>query len=133
MQIAWALAEGYTEIGLWGIDLDLGTHRERLVEKPCVEYWLGLAEGRGVKLTLPRESTMLHRPYVYGLDYENEKANIERVVDDFGIGQTWWTEMLERLGFRYQGDAAEAEVHYLRLARAMKTGANAVRTLRGDA
>jgi len=133
MQIAWALAEGYTEIGLWGIDLDLGTHRERLVEKPCVEYWLGLAEGRGVKITLPRESTMLHRPYVYGLDYENEKANVERVVEDFGLGQTWWTEILDRLGFRYQGDAAEAEVHYLRIARAVKTGADAVRARRGDA
>lgn len=82
-QIALAVADGFAEISLWGVDLDLGTARERLVEKPCVEYWLGLAEGRGVKVTLPLQSTLLDRRYLYGYDYDGEKADIERIVEEF--------------------------------------------------
>ncbi len=85
MMIAWALTEGASTIGCWGIDLDLGTQRERLVEKPCVEYWLGLAEGQGVEVVLPPNSTMLTQRYVYGLEYEQEKAHIETVVSTFGV------------------------------------------------
>jgi hypothetical protein len=93
-QIALALAEGYEEIGLWGVDLDLGTARERLVEKPCVEYWLGFAQGRGVKVTLPPTSTLLSRRYVYGVDYHAEKADIEQVCREFGAADwhTWSDE-----------------------------------------
>ena len=75
-QIALALLEGVQEIGLWGVDLPLGSPREQTVERACVEYWLGLAEGRGVTITLPEECTMLWRPYLYGYDYYDELENI---------------------------------------------------------
>lgn len=81
-QVALAVAEGASEIGLWGVDLDLGTPRERIVEKPCVEYWLGLAEGRGVRVVIPTGGTLLRRPHLYGYDYDAERADIERVTDD---------------------------------------------------
>lgn len=81
-QIALAIAQCFREIGLWGVDLDLGTRRERLVEKPCVEYWLGMAEGRGIRVRLPEGGTLLHRPYLYGYDYDAEKADIEGVCED---------------------------------------------------
>lgn len=76
-QIAFALLGGVQEIGLWGVDLPLGSPREATVERACVEYWLGLAEGRGVTITLPEECTMLSRPYLYGYDYHEELENIK--------------------------------------------------------
>lgn len=85
-QVALAVAEDFEEIGLWGVDLDLGTPRERLVEKPCLEYWLGFAEGCGIKVTLPRGATLLRRDGLYGYDYHEEKAEIDRVVASFPSG-----------------------------------------------
>lgn len=79
-QVALALADGFEEIGLWGVDLDLGTPRERLVEKPCLEYWLGLAEGRGVRVTMPEGTTLLNRPYLYGYDYHAERLEVDGAV-----------------------------------------------------
>lgn len=78
-QIALAITEGAHEIGLWGVDLDWGTERERLVEKPCVEYWIGLAEGRGIAVTLPRVTPLCSRQYLYGYAYHKEKAAIDAV------------------------------------------------------
>lgn len=50
-QIAFAVMEGATEIGLWGVHM-LGK-REYIAEKPSIAYHVGLAEGRGVKVTIP--------------------------------------------------------------------------------
>lgn len=109
-QIALALAEGFKEIGLWGVDLDLGTARERLVEKPCVEYWLGLAEGRGVNILLPSGSTLLSRDFQYGYDYHDELAAMNRVCDEMllTIPVERWPPMLQRIGNRYGGHRERA-------------------------
>lgn len=104
-QVALAVADGFKEIGLWGVELDFGTIRERLVEKPCVEYWLGLAEGRGVKVTLPLGSTLLQRDYLYGYDYDEELSAIKRVCEEalVGLPKADWPRLLQRLGARYGG------------------------------
>ena len=50
-----AIRAGYveevSEIGLWGIEMHSG--EEYSFQKPCAEFWLGVALGSGVKLTLP--------------------------------------------------------------------------------
>ena len=109
-QVALAVTEGFEEIGLWGVDLDLGTQRERLVEKPCVEYWLGLAEGKGVTVTLPPGATLLARPWLYGYDYEDEKAQIEGVCDDLHLAMSriQLARILTRLERQYGGAAGDA-------------------------
>lgn len=111
-QAALALAEGFEEIGLWGVDLSLGTARERLVEAPCVEYWLGLAEGRGVKVTLPPGATLLRRDYLYGYQYDEEKRRIEEVCREMllTIPPHDWPALLQRLGRRYGGRRERALV-----------------------
>jgi len=107
-QVALAIAEGFEEIGLWGVDLDFGTPRERLVEKPCVEYWLGIAEGRGITVTLPTGATLLSRPWVYGYAYEDEKRQIEDVCDEMVLAtpRGRWPGILKRLP--YGGGAGDA-------------------------
>ena len=48
-QIALALTEGFTHIGLYGVELAYGTRRERTVEWASVNWWMGYAEAKGVK------------------------------------------------------------------------------------
>lgn len=47
-QIGLALLEGATHIHLYGVPLTGA--REALVERPCTEWWLGYAEGKGVEV-----------------------------------------------------------------------------------
>lgn len=79
-QIAFAIYEGFEEIGLWGVNLPTGSPRERTVETACVSYWLGQAEGRGIKIHIPIEDSLLYHHYYYGYNYAKEMKNVNRVV-----------------------------------------------------
>lgn len=69
--IALALTEGVTHIGLFGIHY---AHREeRGWQLACAEYWIGLAEGRGVNIVIPPGSPLLHNKRLYG--YESHGAD----------------------------------------------------------
>ncbi len=82
-QIALAIVEGFKEIGLYGVELGYGTPRERLVEKPCVEFWMGLAWGRGIKISIPDSSTLAQHRYNYGYEYDDELAYVDQQVSAF--------------------------------------------------
>lgn len=71
-QIALALTLSYEEIGLYGVELQGGSVRERRIELPCLTYWLGLAIGRGIKITLPDYSQLLWHEHLYGYDYDED-------------------------------------------------------------
>jgi hypothetical protein len=64
--IALAIAEGFEEIGLWGIDLAHDT--EYQYQKPSAEYLLGIARGLGITIHLPPQSALLKGVYRYGYD-----------------------------------------------------------------
>jgi hypothetical protein len=49
-QLAFAIMEGVDEIGLWGIHM-MGSG-EYIEERPSVTYLIGLAQGRGIKVTI---------------------------------------------------------------------------------
>ena len=72
-QIGLALSEGVTEYGLYGTPLTGA--REALVERPCVEWWNGYAEGRGVKVTIVHESDvgLGRQPYRYAFNDQAER------------------------------------------------------------
>ena len=46
--LALAVLEGFKQIRVCGLDYNAGG--EPLSARPCVEYWLGVAEGRGIKV-----------------------------------------------------------------------------------
>lgn len=79
MQLALALWLGYREIGLWGCGLYEGTARERLTEAACLQYWLGRAEGMGVRIV--EDSRLAYQPRLYGYEYYAEIAEIDRQVE----------------------------------------------------
>lgn len=86
MMIALALYEhtqGQTvsDIGLWGIDmaqhgLAQGHNgwftSEYARQRPSVEYWIGIAEGMGISVTIPDQSDILKTACIYG--YQHTEA-----------------------------------------------------------
>lgn len=71
-----------TEVGLYGVELALGSIRERTVEASGVAYWLGRATERGLRVHVPRQTTLASHPFRYGLEYEAEKAAVEAYSDE---------------------------------------------------
>lgn len=70
--IALALTEGVTHLGFYGVHYAVDS--ERRTQRGGCEYWMGVAEGRGVQLSIPAGCPLLHEPaLLYG--YENYDAN----------------------------------------------------------
>ena len=68
--VALAIYEGFDVIELYGIDMSIDT--EYSLQRPSVEYWLGIAKGMGKAIYVPPSSTLLKTLSIYG--YEQEKA-----------------------------------------------------------
>jgi len=66
VMVALAVYMEYKEIALYGCEM--AHHSEYGTQRPSVEFYLGIAEGRGTKVTLPPGCTVLHTPFVYGLE-----------------------------------------------------------------
>lgn len=78
-ELAQAITEGYDEIHLYGIDLN--TDSEYAWQKPGVEYLLGVAVGRGIKVILP-DCCPLLKGRIYGrgfLSPEGERMSLEQL------------------------------------------------------
>lgn len=70
--VAYAIYLGAEEIGLWGVEMD--EREEYFHQRACVNFWLGAAMARGIKITLPPGCVIMARPFLYGLeDEENAK------------------------------------------------------------
>ena len=98
-QIALALSEDFTHIALYGAPLE--TNREVVVERPCVAYWLGLAEGLGVTVSVHHDNFvgLLRHPYRYALQDEQErKAVYDLCLAARGSLDYWLPHEEERLG-----------------------------------
>ena len=94
-QIALALTKDYREIGLWGVELWQGSTREARIELPCLEYWLGVAKGRGVTIALPDYSKLLWHEHLYGYDYTADVA--QSAIDDRDVAVKWCQEEAKRM------------------------------------
>jgi hypothetical protein len=71
--VAFAIHIGVKKISLFGIDYTLPNQHQAEKGRACVEYWLGKAQERGIKVSLPKSSTLLDachtRPErLYGYD-----------------------------------------------------------------
>lgn len=72
--LALAILEGFERIGIYGVDLIVG--REYAFEKPCLEYWCGQAEARGIALEIPYpQSALLKQGVRYGLPAADVEAS----------------------------------------------------------
>lgn len=69
--VSWLLAlameqEDVVEIGVWGVNMAQDT--EYAKQRPSCEYFLGIAEGRGIKITIPDGSELLKATNLYGIE-----------------------------------------------------------------
>lgn len=72
--LALAIAEGCDELGLWGVDMALTgdplvpASNEYSVQRPSVEFYLGIATGCGIGLHVSASSTLLTARQLYGYE-----------------------------------------------------------------
>jgi hypothetical protein len=68
--IVWGILNGYKEISLLGIDMatDAATNAEYSHQRPSCEYWIGIARGMGITVTVPDECDLLKTMFLYGRD-----------------------------------------------------------------
>jgi len=69
--IALAIIEGFTDIGVFGVDMAHSTEYGQ--QRPSCEFYVGIAMGRGIRVYIPPEADLLKTPFLYG--YEEEAAN----------------------------------------------------------
>lgn len=99
-QIAKAIKDGAEEIAMFGTPLV--TNREVVVERPCVTYWLGRAEERGIKVSVyhTAENGLLRHPYRYALeDYRERTFAMEASVQAMHSIEAWLPRESKRLGY----------------------------------
>lgn len=82
--VALALLEGVTDLALLGTVLHLGTVRERLVERPNLAWWIGYAQGRGVRvLCEPGHPATPPGRRLYGWEYQAERDAVADYCEAF--------------------------------------------------
>lgn len=80
--MAWALAlaihEGVDEFALVGVRLQLGTMRERSIERANLAWWVGLATGLRMRVSVDPDGHPAASPggYRYGWDYAEERQAV---------------------------------------------------------
>ncbi len=70
MMICLAIYEGYKEIKLLGVHMS--SAEEYGSQRQACEYWIGIAEGKGIKVFIPSESEVCHCAYLYGYETEHD-------------------------------------------------------------
>lgn len=73
--LAHALYEGFEEIHIYGVDMLMGSEYEH--QRPCCEFWVGIALGMGVKVHIPDESALLKQNFRYGYDVPPESGAVD--------------------------------------------------------
>lgn len=73
--LALAIAEGYTWIGLYGIDLASDVEYQQ--QRPNTEYLIGLARGKGITIEIAKASALLKAGHLYGFEKSfGERAGV---------------------------------------------------------
>lgn len=67
---------GDYSIGIWGVDLIVGT--EYFDQKACVEYYCGQAAARGINVGLPKASALCKQTHRYGYELGPKEFPIKK-------------------------------------------------------
>lgn len=75
--LAQAILEGADEIGVYGVDLVVGSEYE--VQRPAAEFLLGIATARGIKITVSEGSALLKSGFLYGVEDDAPNPALARM------------------------------------------------------
>lgn len=76
--LALAIYEGYDDIHLWGVTMEMES--EYAYQKPGVDFWCGVAIGRGVKITVHGSASRIMKTQdglVYGYGFPQRFINAD--------------------------------------------------------
>ena len=101
--LALAIEENPEEIGVWGVDMT--GDNEYMHQRSACEYLLGLAEGRGIKVTTSPSCPLLKSKRMYAIEYNELSHELTQTLADLdnAIGQAQ-KKVLE--GEYYKGQQA---------------------------
>lgn len=114
--IAWevglAIAMGAREIGIYGVDMAQET--EYAQQRPCLEYLIGLARGRGIRVVVPETSDLLKAIGQYGFDPAGRgfRAKLTERLAWLHRQDNDWLGQLRGLEAQYQEVRGRMEAEY---------------------
>ena len=76
--LMYAIYAKATDIRLYGVDMATGTEYEK--QRPCTEYWIGIARGAGIRVTIPDVSPIC-QGLLYGVDRDDGFTR-KMILDD---------------------------------------------------
>lgn len=91
--VAYAIHVGATKISLFGCDFTYPNSHDAEKGRGCVEFWLGQAAARGIRIGLPKNTSLMdaintRQERLYG----NDTRTVELDVDDNGAIRVIYTE-----------------------------------------
>lgn len=95
--LAHALLEERPKVYLYGLHFE--SRKERLLERPCVEFWIGFLRGQGVEVVVPARSPLLKGRGLYGLEDSVHNA----VVEPQSFDRQLFEESSELRDWAYRG------------------------------
>ncbi len=80
--VAFAIHTGATQISVFGMDYTYANKHDAEKGRACVEFWLGQAHARGIKINLPKTTTLMdsccsRAARLYGYDTLDVNFNIQ--------------------------------------------------------
>jgi SAM-dependent methyltransferase len=115
--IAFAIHTGATKISLFGMDYTYPNVHDAEKGRACVEFWLGQAHARGIKINLPKTTTLMDAMYprasrLYGYDTLDVDFDIqENGVLKLGFTPRDKLPTAEEIERNYDHSAPIAEQH----------------------
>lgn len=77
--IALALSEGVTHLGFFGIHYAMDEEHKK--QRAGCEFWMGVAQGKGVQLVVPEGAPLLREPgWLYGYESHTGKSHIRETT-----------------------------------------------------
>lgn len=123
--LAQAIIEGATEIALYGCDMAVDD-AEYFWQRPCVEAWVGVAIGRGIKVTIPDASPVGKSRIVEGLDHGKGRSAGPFAEAEFRRVAAEHQKRVEALQAQQEALAQQIAAHdgamqsYIRMAQAAR-------------
>lgn len=97
--LALAIAEGFEEIHVYGVDLL--QDEEYTYQRPNMEFYIGVALGRGIKMYVHEASALLRSSYLYGWTEPPDEGSMAPLVSALGSEtermRTGYTELSAKM------------------------------------
>jgi len=110
MMIAQAIDEGYEEIHIYGIHLLM--NEEYFYQRPCTEYFLGIAVGKGIKVYSPPDADILQFGYIYGYqEFDEASKKLHVRIEEFESRLAGLQQQRMALSNQLQAQMAQIDAH----------------------